>query len=254
MNDDSIQPLPLRRSLPWFGIPAAVGALVVYVIMPAVGEITLINYLVTYATIPMLALMAAALIAYRREGNALTWPELKQRFRLERMAPKMWLWALGLVVFMVASAAALSFTAGWIGSLVSPPSHWPDELNPLTSRGSGGELPTAFMGVTLAGNWWVPIAMLASLVIATLGEELWWRGYILPRQEKVHGSRTWVMHGLMWAGFHVFMPWNLISILPGALALSYVAQRTKSTSPGIIAHGLANGLLVLIVVVLGAMG
>lgn len=39
-------------------------------------------------------------------------------------------------------------------------------------------------------------------------------------------------------------------ILPGCLALSYVAQRLKNTWPAIIAHGLENGLLEVIVVIL----
>jgi len=59
------------------------------------------------------------------------------------------------------------------------------------------------------------------------------------------------MHGLLWTSFHLFAPWNLLTILPGCLALSYVAQKLKNTWPAIIAHGLANGLLVIVVVILG---
>lgn len=96
------------------------------------------------------------------------------------------------------------------------------------------------------------MALFISLIIATLGKELWWRGYILSRQELAHGSRTWIVHGLLlWAAFHLFAPWNFIGILPGCLALAYVAQRLKNTWPAAIAHGLANGLLVLVVVVMG---
>jgi membrane protease YdiL (CAAX protease family) len=107
------------------------------------------------------------------------------------------------------------------------------------------------MGLSLAGNWWILLVLLVSLVIATFGEEIWWRGYILPRQELVHGNRTWLIHGLLWTAFHIFTPWNLLAILPGSLALSFVAQRLKNTWPAVIAHGLANGLLVVIIVVLG---
>ena len=96
--------------------------------------------------------------------------------------------------------------------------------------------------------------LLVSLAVATIGEELWWRGYILPRQELAHGQGTWFVHGVLWCLFHLFAPWNVLSILPGCLALSFVAQRLKNTWPAIIAHGLANGLLVLIVVVAGILG
>ncbi|HKZ70997.1 MAG TPA: CPBP family intramembrane glutamic endopeptidase, partial [Anaerolineales bacterium] len=146
----------------------------------------------------------------------------------------------------------LGFTALWLSSFFAPPAYWPAELKPAApAANASAALPTELMGMPLADNWWILAVLLGSLVIATLGEEFWWRGYILPRQELVHGKRTWIVHGLMWAAFHLFAPWNLIAILPGCLALSYVAQRLKNTWPAVIAHGLANGLLVLIVVVMG---
>ncbi|MGY8986224.1 MAG: CPBP family intramembrane glutamic endopeptidase, partial [Sphingomonadales bacterium] len=128
----------------------------------------------------------------------------------------------------------------------------PNALNPaLRQEAMDIALPTEFIGMSLAGNWWILPLMELSLIIATLGEELWWRGYILPRQELVYGNKTWIIHGLLWTSFHLFAPWNIISILPGCLALSYVAQKLKNTWPGIIAHGLANGILITIIIVMG---
>lgn len=255
----SISPLPFRKSLLYFGIPAAGVILIVYALMPLLAErgVPIFwNYLLIYATLPMLALMAAAIIAYRREGNRPSWSGFKKRFRFNRMDGKAWLWAFGLAAFMVLSVGLLSFTSRWLVStgLVKIPEHWPSELNPAVSGSPpGASLPTEFMGIPLAGNWWILLVLLLSLAIATFGEEIWWRGYILPRQELVHGNRTWLVHGLLWTGFHIFAPWNLLAILPGALALSFVAQRLKNTWPVVIAHGLANGLLVVVVVLLGIM-
>jgi len=159
-----------------------------------------------------------------------------------------------LTLFMLLSVGLLAFTTRWLASfsLLAPPDYWPAELKPtIQSASANNVIPSEFMGISLAGNWWILIVLLISLVIATFGEELWWRGYILPRQELAHGKQTWVIHGLLWTSFHLFAPWNLIAILPGSLALSYVAQRLKNTWPAVIAHGLANGLLVLTVVVMG---
>jgi membrane protease YdiL (CAAX protease family) len=36
-----------------------------------------------------------------------------------------------------------------------------------------------------------------------VGEELWWRGFIQPRQEPVFGHRTWIVQGLLHGAFHV---------------------------------------------------
>ena len=258
MSDAStIKPMGLGKALLYFGIPAALVALIVHDVMARVAERGVpifFNYLVLYATVPMLALIGASLLAFRLEGNPLLWASFKSRFRLHRMDRRSWWWALGLTLFMVVSAGLLSFTASWLASFepLAPPDYFPAELRPAEA-GKTPEvgIPTTFLGVSLANNWWVLAALAASLTIATIGEELWWRGYILPRQELAHGRRTWVIHGLMWTGFHAFAPWNLIVILPGCLALSFAAQKLQNTLPAMIAHGLANGLLVLIVVFLG---
>ena len=258
MNTTStIKPMSLRMALLYFGIPAAVAILIVYVLMPlldARGVPIFYNYLLVYATVPMLALIAASLVAYRLEGNVLSWFEFKNRFRLNKMDGRSWLWAIGLLLFMFLSASMLSFTSRWLASfdIFAPPDSWPAELKPTgASAPPMNAVPTELMGVSLSGNWWVLVVLLVSLVIATFGEELWWRGYILPRQEIAHGNRTWIIHGLLWTAFHLYAPWNLITILPGSLALSFVAQRLKNTCPAVIAHGLANGLSILIVVVIG---
>jgi membrane protease YdiL (CAAX protease family) len=165
-----------------------------------------------------------------------------------------WLWTLGLLLFMLVSAGFLTFTAKWLLSFefMPFPDYYPNALNPaLRQEAMDIALPTEFIGMSLAGNWWILPLMELSLIIATLGEELWWRGYILPRQELVYGNKTWIIHGLLWTSFHLFAPWNIISILPGCLALSYVAQKLKNTWPGIIAHGLANGILITIIIVMG---
>ncbi len=256
-NSNNIKPLAIWPALLYFGIPAVVVIIIVYVVMPLLagrGLPIFFNYLLVYATVPMLALLATSIIAYQREGNVLSWHGFKTRFRLNKMDGKTWLWAIGLALFMLLSVGLLSFTARWLSSfsLLSPPDYWPNELKPSAPGSpSGIAIPTEFMGLSLAGNWWILPLLLGSLVIATLGEELWWRGYILPRQELAHGRWTWLIHGLLWTAFHSFAPWNLLAILPGSLALSFVAQRFKNTWPAIIAHGLANGLLVTIIVVLG---
>ncbi len=255
--DIQLRPLSFWKALLYFGIPAFAVALIVYALMPFLDDLGLPifwNYLLIHATVPMLALLAAALIAYRSEVERFSWPGFKARFRFNRMDGKAWLWAIGLTLFMVVSVGALSFTSQWLLSsgIFHLPATWPAELNPANR--AGPSIPTEFMGQPLAGSWWILIVLLISLVIATFGEEIWWRGYILPRQELVHGGRTWIVHGLLWTGFHIFTPWNLLAILPGSLALSYVAQRLKNTWPAVIAHGLANGLLVLIIVFLGILG
>ena len=257
--NENLKPMRLGTSLLHFGIPTAFVLFVVYVVVPYFAEQGMhifYNYVIINLTLPMIFLLAAAWIAFRREGHAPTWDAFKARFRLRRPTGKIWLWVVGLTLFMIATAGLLSPVARKLAEvpLLAPSERLPEEMRQPPGGEPGGELPTELMGMPLAGNWWIPAVMLASLVIATLGEEFWWRGYILPRQELVFGKNTWVLHGILWALFHLYAPWNLLTILPGALALSYVVQRLQNTTVAILAHGLANGLLVILVVVLGVLG
>lgn len=110
-----------------------------------------------------------------------------------------------------------------------------------------------FMGFSLKGNWWIAPVYFSALLFNIFGEEFWWRGYIMPRQELVFGKWTWVVHGLLWAFFHIFWKWNLIILLPLCLTHSYIIYKRKNTWIGIITHLTFNSipLIALIVGIIG---
>ncbi len=62
------------------------------------------------------------------------------------------------------------------------------------------------MDVPLHGAWWIPVYYAVVMIVCNIGgEELWWRGYVLPRQELAFGRAAWVVHGICWSAFHLFM-------------------------------------------------
>lgn len=80
------------------------------------------------------------------------------------------------------------------------------------------------------------------------GEEFLWRGYIQPRQELLAGRWTWLLHGFLWATWHLPMGLDLIlSAIPIFLILPAVVQIRKNTSIAIIVHAVfgAFGFLAL---------
>jgi membrane protease YdiL (CAAX protease family) len=79
------------------------------------------------------------------------------------------------------------------------------------------------------------------------GEELWWRGVILPCQELAFGHWTWLVHGFLWTAIHIFKWWDLVGLLPVCLIIAYISQRTRNNGPALIAHGLFNGLVLVLV-------
>jgi len=69
------------------------------------------------------------------------------------------------------------------------------------------------------------------------GEEFLWRGYIQPRQELLNGRWTWLVHGLLWAGWHTPMGLDLIiASFPIFFILPAVVQIRKNTTISIIVH------------------
>jgi membrane protease YdiL (CAAX protease family) len=59
-----------------------------------------------------------------------------------------------------------------------------------------------------------------------LGEELFWRGYILPRQELVFGRRAWLVNSTLWAMFHLAFGWSMLLMLAPILIIGpWLVQR-----------------------------
>jgi membrane protease YdiL (CAAX protease family) len=109
------------------------------------------------------------------------------------------------------------------------------------------EILTKAAGGVIHARWDIAVLYLVLFFFNIAGEELWGRGYILPRQELAFGRMTWPLHGVLWAFFHVFKWWDILPLLPVCLLTAYVAQRTRSTWCGLIGHALTNGLSVIAV-------
>ena len=235
-----IRPMPISIALLFFGLPLLLVAVLQRIVMPfldAKGVSLLANFFVLM--IPHVLFFFGALIAYRMEGNLWNWPAFSQRLRLTRLSAKGWAWAIAATVGNI-GLYMFAFTLGlpvleWLARLVPDPA----VLNRVLGDG------TSFVGLPLSGNVWLLGVYFTYYFFNVVGEELWWRGYIFPRQELVHGSRTWIVHGLFWAGFHLFTPYNALAILPGALWMSWILQKQKNTWIFLIAHALFNGLAMI---------
>jgi membrane protease YdiL (CAAX protease family) len=236
-----LKPLQRWESLLFFGFPTLLMLVSVYFILPSLTSLGASEYLGLQlaSLIPYLTLFVGALVAYRREKNPWSWTAFQDRFRLNRLSGQDWLWVLALIIFSFASYLMLR---SLVSTLVSNnffalPASVPRIIDPRLQL-SLEELA----GGTLKGNWLLVVISVLVLFFNIFGEELWWRGYLLPRQEVVYGRSAWIMHGLLWTFFHVFKYWELIAILPVSLALSFVVQYRRNTWFGILAHLAVNSL------------
>lgn len=240
-----LRPLSWWQTILAFGIPTLMMVFSFHGFMPWLQSIGLTPFasIVVSHTVPMALLLTASLVMYHQiDGYPLTRQAFCQRCRYPRLTLKAMLQGIGLFgVLLVGygmfdAFAALLIGRGWLPLPSSLPALL-DPRIPLTST-----TLDIMVGGRISGNWDVVVLYTIMLVFNIVGEELWWRGYLLPRQEAVHGRFTWIWHGLLWTAFHVFKWWDLIGLLPVCLAIAYISQRTKNNWIAFIAHFLFNGL------------
>lgn len=238
-----MRPMSLSLSALLFGAPALLFLLLQRVVVPFLDQLgvpPLVNFLVLGS--PHVLFFFGALAAYRMEGNDWRWSALAARFRLTSLGAKGWLWAIAAAALNVSLYmfvyVGLRPILLWLFSL------FPDPVVIAQIYGDA----TTFVGFPLHGNAWLLAVYLLFYFFNIMGEELWWRGYIFPRQELTHGAHTWLVHGLLWTGFHLFTPYNALMVLPGALAVSWIVQKQRNTWIFVIAHGVLNGLSLMRIV------
>lgn len=86
-----------------------------------------------------------------------------------------------------------------------------------------------------------------SVFNTVLGEELLFRGYLLPRMSGTFGRWDWVANGLLFAAYHVHRWWGLPGILLGTFLYSGPSKRYRSALVGIAVHSAQSVVLVAMV-------
>ncbi|MGD8807621.1 MAG: CPBP family intramembrane metalloprotease [Chloroflexota bacterium] len=229
--------LPFWGSLIAFGAPALLMIFSYHVFMPRliVAGLSAAESFAVAHIAPMAVLLAVSLhVFHNAEGWPLTWAAFGRRFRYPRLTLRAAL--LGLGAFVALNVAYGAFSQASLALF---------DLSP--SAGVIASVSDA-LDQSVQGRWEIVFLFLLVLFFNVVGEELWWRGIILPRQEATHGRWTWIVHGLLWTAFHVFKWWDLIGLLPVCLVIAYVSQRTRNNWPALIAHGLFNGLALFLVI------
>jgi membrane protease YdiL (CAAX protease family) len=243
-----LKPLGWKPSLLIFLVTALILRLTHYVLIPAFKSITgtpyLIGYLIGWVG-TMSLIFLASLAAYRLEGNPIRWYAFSTRYRLRPLKRVDWLWTVGMFLFAGIGAMGLSFVQTRLITipLFAPHPAFPSEfIDPYKIQ------PGYLFEMPLKGEWWIIFMYFLGWFLNIFGEEFWYRGWMLPRQELAFGKYAWLVNGLMFNFQHIYMPWNLIAMLPGSLFVSYAVQRQKKTWMSILWHGSLNILLLVYVI------
>lgn len=135
-----------------------------------------------------------SLIIVRREEGNRRWPTVKRRLRLtaprepatSEPRPRLWLW---VVPFLVAVAL--------VELVLSPPlEHAWVSVFPFFAEPQAGSFAAIFQSpeivARLEGTWWfLALFVIQAAFNTILGEELFFRGVLLPKMDAVFGRRAW---------------------------------------------------------------
>ena len=143
--NQALKPMPLWMSLLFFGIPATIGLVGVYVVLPTLDRAGLsVLWSCTIAVSGMFPLLLlAALVAYRLERRTLLVADLGARFRIGRLGKRERLWTLGLLGVYLGGQLLLMPTARWLATVLpSAPGfrhrvRWPQRLRRGTAAWPG---------------------------------------------------------------------------------------------------------------------
>jgi membrane protease YdiL (CAAX protease family) len=199
--------------------------------------------------------LAVGLVLLRREGYSLTFAALCDRIRWKW--PKgwqAWLIALGVLV----AGMALSMMMGGANRVLAsvpgfmPPDWWPAASNPTVQVSSAAD---AFPDIALQGNvFFVLLYFVIGLVFNIFGEELYYRGFLMPKMRGVFGSWDWVANGVLFTLKHAYQRWLYPGILVSGLGFAFTFGPLGSLPLAMIFHWIGNYLFQMVFLVMAAFG
>jgi len=101
----------------------------------------------------------------------------------------------------------------------------------------------------MSGNWrWYALLLAMFLFNTVLGEELLFRGLLLPRMKRVFGRGDWFANGVLFAAYHIHVPYMMpATFLVDTFAIAYPARRYQSAWIGIAVHSVQSVFFAVIV-------
>ncbi len=127
---------------------------------------------------------------------------------------------------------------------VSPPAH----------RDFGTFLGSHAGHVFLHGAWgWFALILVLLIFNTVLGEELLFRGFLLPRMNGGFGRGDWVANGVLFALYHLREPWVIpATLIVDTFVLAYPGKRYQSAWISIAVHSAQTVLFVVVALILVA--
>ncbi len=180
-------------------------------------------------------------ILVRREQGTLRWATAREALWLKspqsprsgRVGGRVWLILIPLIVLFGAAHEL-------VPAIAAPENR--DFAN-LVESDAGKEF--------LSGAWgWYALLLVSFIFNTMLGEELLFRGFLLPRMNGAFGRSDWVANGLFFTGYHLHVPWGMPAILLDMFFIAYPTKRYRSAWIGIAVHSAQSVVLAILILTL----
>lgn len=250
---DAVTPEPEQYSLTkilaiWAAVTAPMGVLA-FVVTPAVIPHTSLHPGLVYwifMVVGMAWQFVLSLAVLRHELGGLRWAAVKERIWLN--APRdprtgrkrrvlLW-WAVpAIAANALAGLLATSLDKAWTSLLPGLSAPWYTSITGLADP-------------QFEGQWWILGLTLVSMAFNyLLGEELLFRGVLLPRMAGVFGRWDWVANAVLFGLYHVHKIWAWPSMIATGFD-AWAARRFRSMWMGVVVHGAQGFFIVIVIAVL----
>lgn len=204
------------------------------------GIVPMAKALIVCLTVGLVWQFVLVAILVGREQRTLRWSTVREALWLHsprsprsgRVGGRIWLIVIPLIVALAA-----------------------EELIPRVAMPENRDFATLLESdagqAFLNGAWgWYGLLLVMFLFNTALGEELLFRGYLLPRMNGAFGRGDWVANGVLFAGYHLHVPWVIPAALLDTFILAYPSKRYRSAWIGIAVHSAQSVVIAVLVLTL----
>ena len=204
------------------------------------GPLALPRALLVLITVGLIWQFVLVLALVGHEQRSLRWSTLREALWLRsprstrsgRTGGRIWLVLIPLVLAYA--------VAGFIPTFGAPESR---DLGSFLGSDAGQSF--------LSGNWgWFAVMVVLWVFNSILGEELLFRGFLLPRMNGAFGRGDWVANGVLFAAYHLHVPWTIPVNLLDMFIVSYPTKRYQSAWIGIAVHSAQSMFFAAVVLTL----
>ena len=213
----------------WAAAAIPMGVLA-WIVAPAIADgsdaASLVHPLIACITVGLVWQFVLAMALVGHEQRTLRWSRIRDALWLRsprsprsgRVGGRTWLIVVPMIIGLGLEEALSPFG------------------QPL-SRDLGQFLSSDVGKAMFDGSWgWFALTVTMFVFNSVVGEELLFRGVLLPRMQGAFGDRDWVANGLLFATYHLHTPWVIVPSFLDMFFIALPVKRHRSALLGMAAH------------------